>query len=130
MMYKNFENIFENSDDEYDIIDGAENLVYLSVKHRKTEDDTIMKFIIQTHVKVSNHTSNICKKYKKQCNIQPENVEAQMRCCQICGVVKTPLWRRTMDYHTLCNACGIRQRTNKKIFCKLNRTDEYSKCIE
>lgn len=34
--------------------------------------------------------------------------------CLMCGTVKTPLWRRTKEYHTLCNACGIREKTKNK----------------
>lgn len=31
--------------------------------------------------------------------------------CQLCNAQKTPLWRRFGEWHTLCNACGIRIRT-------------------
>lgn len=34
--------------------------------------------------------------------------------CQICKKIKTPLWRRTEEYHTLCNACGIREKVKNK----------------
>ena len=37
--------------------------------------------------------------------------EHSERVCQLCCTTKTPLWRRTNEYHTLCNACGIRVRT-------------------
>lgn len=40
--------------------------------------------------------------------------------CQLCGIYKTPLWRKTKDYHTLCNACGIREKTRiSKNKCQL-----------
>ena len=44
------------------------------------------------------------------------------RCCQICFVKSTPLWRRSEEFHTLCNACGIRVRCNKQRNNKTNRT--------
>lgn len=31
--------------------------------------------------------------------------------CQLCNTQKTPLWRKYGEWHTLCNACGIRVRT-------------------
>jgi hypothetical protein len=43
-----------------------------------------------------------------------ENVTLVYRCCQLCNKTQTPLWRRTNIYHTLCNACGIRERNNNK----------------
>ena len=33
-----------------------------------------------------------------------------VRKCQVCMTTRTPLWRRWAEYHTLCNACGIRER--------------------
>lgn len=41
-----------------------------------------------------------------------KKVTDENRCCQLCLVRKTPLWRRTEQYHTLCNACGIRERVH------------------
>jgi hypothetical protein len=38
---------------------------------------------------------------------------SSMKICQLCGVNKTPLWRKNHMYHTLCNACGIREKTRK-----------------
>lgn len=40
--------------------------------------------------------------------------ETEDRQCQVCLKKKTPLWRRNEQYHTLCNACGIRLRTKGK----------------
>jgi len=42
------------------------------------------------------------------------SVNYDVRRCQLCNTIKTPLWRRTNHYHTLCNACGLRQKTLMK----------------
>lgn len=36
--------------------------------------------------------------------------------CQVCQRKKTPMWRRNDQFHTLCNACGIRLRVKKIIY--------------
>lgn len=38
------------------------------------------------------------------------DLDCDVKRCQLCNTIKTPLWRRTTQYHTLCNACGIRQK--------------------
>ena len=43
-----------------------------------------------------------------------KNVDFVYRCCQLCNKTQTPLWRRTNIYHTLCNACGIRERISSR----------------
>ncbi len=48
-------------------------------------------------------------------SLSPSNVKTTIkaceeRICQVCNTRNTPLWRRTEEYHTLCNACGIRKR--------------------
>lgn len=49
---------------------------------------------------------------KNLMNLSSSPPDPLMRKCQICSTGKTPLWRRWGGYHTLCNACGLRERTH------------------
>jgi len=50
---------------------------------------------------------------KRKYEPKPEQ-NLEIRYCQVCNKSNTPLWRRTKEYHTLCNACGISEKTKNK----------------
>lgn len=79
-----------DSDDDDIIYSAAENLVYLS-----------------TSTTLSNPKPNHLSKSRSALKI----TATPDRTCQLCSTKTTPLWRRNEKYHTLCNACGIRERT-------------------
>lgn len=37
------------------------------------------------------------------------------KCCQLCKAHQAPLWRKFKHYTELCNRCGIRMKSYKKI---------------
>jgi hypothetical protein len=42
------------------------------------------------------------------------NIAAKDRVCSHCRTTRTPSWRRNMEGHLLCNACGLYERINQR----------------
>ncbi|QIG60103.1 Gzf3p [Dishui Lake large algae virus 1] len=85
--------------DEESVFYGAESLICLS---RNTSFNKL-----------------VFEKKEHKNNKETKDVNCN-KCCQICLTKSTPLWRRSEEFHTLCNACGIRVRCNKQRKIKPN----------